>query len=81
MMRNAYAQLAVAPYSVRGRPGAPVATPLSWDELDDGTLTPGQFTIKTVPGRISAGSDPWAGLARRSSGLTRAQERLRRLTA
>ena len=81
VMRNAYAQLAVVPYSVRGRPGARVATPLSWDELDDGTLTPGQFTIKTVPGRISAGSDPWAGLARRSSGLTRAQQTLRKLAA
>ena len=81
MMRNAYAQLAVAPYSVRARPGAPVATPLSWDELDDSGLNPGKFTIKTVPGRISEGNDPWAGLARRGSGLTRAQERLRRLTA
>ena len=80
-MRNAYAQLAVAPYSVRARPGAPVATPLSWDELDDSGLNPGKFTIKTVPGRISEGNDPWAGLARRGSGLTRAQERLRRLTA
>ena len=81
VMRNAYAQLAVAPYSVRARPGALVATPLSWDELDDSGLIPGQFTIKTVPGRISEGNDPWAGLARRGSGLTRAQERLRRLTA
>jgi bifunctional non-homologous end joining protein LigD len=83
VMRNAYAQLAVAPYSVRARPGAPVATPLDWDEVND-KLSPGQFTIKTVPGRISAisgSNDPWRGLARRASGLARAQERLRRLTA
>jgi bifunctional non-homologous end joining protein LigD len=83
MMRNAYAQLAVAPYSVRARPGAPVATPLSWDELDD-KLRPGQFTIRTVPDRVSGrsrGDDPWAGLRRRAAGLTRARERLRRLTA
>src|SRR6266496_3036033 len=33
VMRNAYAQTAVAPYAVRARAGAPVATPLSWDEL------------------------------------------------
>ena len=84
VMRNAYAQLAVAPYSVRGRPGAPVATPLSWDELDDDKLSPGQFTIRTVPDRISGlgrGGDPWAGMGRRASGLARAQQRLRRLTA
>jgi len=84
IMRNAYAQLAVAPYSVRARPGAPVATPLSWDELDDEGLHPGQFTLRTVPGRIrEAGrtGGPWAGLARRRPGLARAQESLRRLAA
>ena len=39
-MRNAYAQTATAPYAVRGRPGAPVATPLHWAELDDTGLSP-----------------------------------------
>ena len=34
VMRNAYAQTAVAPYAVRARRGAPVATPLEWDELE-----------------------------------------------
>ena len=84
IMRNAYAQLAVAPYSVRARPGAPVATPLSWDELDDKELRPGQFTLRTVPGRVRGAGQaggPWAGLARRRPGLARAQESLRRLTA
>ena len=84
IMRNAYAQLAVAPYSVRARPGAPVATPLSWDELDDEGLRPGQFTLHTVPGRVRAAGrrgGPWAGLARRRPGLARAQECLRRLAA
>jgi bifunctional non-homologous end joining protein LigD len=83
VMRNSYAQLAVAPYSVRARPGAQVATPLNWDEVND-KLHPGQFTIKTVPDRISdlgRSGDPWAGMGRRGSGLTRAHERLRRLAA
>ncbi|MFI5808810.1 non-homologous end-joining DNA ligase [Streptomyces sp. NPDC051561] len=35
--RNGYAQTVVAPFAVRSRPGAPVAVPLDWDELD----TPG----------------------------------------
>jgi len=83
VMRNSYAQLAVAPYSVRARPGAPVATPLNWDEVND-KLRPGQFTITTLPDRISdlgRSGDPWAGMGRRGSGLTRAHERLRRLAA
>jgi len=84
IMRNAYAQLAVAPYSVRARPGAPVATPLSWDELDDEALRPGQFTLRIVPARIGGAGragGPWAGMARRRPGLARAQESLRRLAA
>lgn len=34
--RNAYAQTMATPYSVRARPGAPVATPIERDELDEG---------------------------------------------
>jgi bifunctional non-homologous end joining protein LigD len=84
VMRNAYAQLAVAPYSVRARPGAPVATRLHWDELADDKLQPGRFTLVTVPARISdlSGSRaPWAGMGKRGSGLAGARESLRRLAA
>jgi bifunctional non-homologous end joining protein LigD len=83
IMRNAYAQLAIAPYSVRARPGAPVATPLSWDEVEDKSLSPEQFTLRTMPGRIreSPAAGPWAGMARRRTGLARARTSLRRLTA
>lgn len=84
IMRNAYAQLAVAPYSVRARPGAPVATPLSWDEVEDKGLSPEQFTLRTLPGRIRASrpaAGPWAGMARRRTGLARAHTSLRRLAA
>jgi bifunctional non-homologous end joining protein LigD len=78
VMRNAYAQLAVAPYSVRARPGAPVATPLSWTELDDRALRPGQFTIATVQIR---GGDPWASMRRRRFGLGRARRAVARMAA
>jgi bifunctional non-homologous end joining protein LigD len=84
IMRNGYAQLAVAPYSVRARPGAPVATPLSWDELDNAALRPEWFTLHSVPDRIrKAGraGGPWAGLSRRRAGLARAATALRRLVA
>ena len=33
--RNTYGQTVVAPYAVRALPGAPVATPLAWDEVED----------------------------------------------
>jgi bifunctional non-homologous end joining protein LigD len=82
VMRNAYAQLAVAPYSVRARPGAPVATPLSWDEVEDKGLSPDQFTVRTLPDRVRdsrPAAGPWAGMARRRTSLAAARASLRRL--
>jgi bifunctional non-homologous end joining protein LigD len=88
LMRNGYAQTAAAPYTARGRPGAPVATPLHWAELEDEDLTPARHTVATVPGRVAAqdaagagpDGDPWAGMARHRPGLRRAAGRLARLT-
>jgi bifunctional non-homologous end joining protein LigD len=83
VMRNAYAQTVVAPYSVRARPGAPVATPLRWQELEDPSLTPHRFTLRTVADRLAqpGRSDPWAGLSRHRYGLARAAQRLGKLGA
>jgi len=83
VMRNAYAQTVVAPYTVRARPGARVATPLRWEELEDPGLAPGRFTLRTVGERLAqpGRSDPWAGLARRRYGLARAAQRLEKLAA
>lgn len=76
VMRNAYAQLVVASYSVRARPGAPVATPLSWPEVESVTLEPGQFTVSTIRARLDKAGDPWDGFARSGSGLAQASKRL-----
>jgi bifunctional non-homologous end joining protein LigD len=68
--RIGYAQHAVAPYAVRPRPNAPVATPIHWDELSDRTLRPDRWTIKTIGQRLADG-DPWAGMNRRARALPR----------
>jgi bifunctional non-homologous end joining protein LigD len=67
--RNAWAQTSVAPYSVRPRRGAPVATPISWDELDDADLRADRWTIRTVPDRVTANGDPWRDMWRHSRAL------------
>jgi bifunctional non-homologous end joining protein LigD len=69
--RNTYAQTAVAPYAVRAKPGAPVATPLVWEELSDAELSPARWTLRDVPERLSAHGDPWAGIARDAAPLPR----------
>jgi len=60
--RNGYAQTAVPPYAVRPKPGAPVATPLEWSELDDLTLTAHRYTLRTVFARLKTHPDPWRDL-------------------
>jgi bifunctional non-homologous end joining protein LigD len=81
IMRNAYAQTAVAPYSVRARRGAPVATPLEWDELDARGLRADRFTIGDIPKRLAGRPDPWAGMFRHARSLTGPARRLAKLHA
>ena len=79
VMRNAYAQTVVANYGVRGRPGAPVATPLSWQEVDDPGLEPGQFTLATVRARLAGTDDPWSDFTTSRHSLGQARNRLAKL--
>ena len=67
--RNAYAQHGVAPYAVRAKPDAPVATPLRWDELDDRSLRPDRWTLRTLPERLAGEGDAWAGIAKQARAL------------
>jgi bifunctional non-homologous end joining protein LigD len=76
VMRDSYAQTVVAPYSVRARPGAPVATPLHWAEVEDASLTPAQFTLRTVGERLASTPDPWAGMSRHRYDVATAHRRL-----
>jgi len=49
----------VAPYSPRPAPGAPVSVPIGWAELDDPSLRPDGFTIRTVLDRLAQRGDPF----------------------
>ncbi len=58
VLRNAYGATAVAPYAVRAREGAPVATPLSWSEVEAGAA-PQDWTLGNLPRRLGQKADPW----------------------
>ena len=74
-LRNDATSTAVGPYSTRSRPGAPVATPLAWPELDD-SLDPALLSVRTVPARIAAQeSDPWGDLQSVKQRLPRLEAR------
>jgi bifunctional non-homologous end joining protein LigD len=59
-LRNGRGATAVASYSLRARPGAPVALPLAWTEL--AKLQRGDaYTLRNVPALLKKRRDPWAG--------------------
>jgi bifunctional non-homologous end joining protein LigD len=61
-LRNGRGATAIAAFSTRARPGAPVATTLSWDELSP-AIKPNHFTVENVPARLrTLRRDPWADL-------------------
>ncbi|HVA32354.1 MAG TPA: DNA ligase D [Gaiellaceae bacterium] len=63
-------------YSVRPRPGAPVSTPLRWDEVNE-SLDPSTFTMNVVLERVRAHGDLFAGVLAAKQRLDRALTALR----
>lgn len=55
-LRNAPYSTSVAPWSLRARPGAPVAVPISWSEIEE--IDPNGVRFHEVRERF--GTDPWA---------------------
>jgi bifunctional non-homologous end joining protein LigD len=80
VMRNSYAQTAVAPYAVRAKPGAPVAVPLTWPEVASSRLTAQRYTVRNVFRLLAQRPDPWAGMFRQARGLNQAARRLEKMS-
>jgi bifunctional non-homologous end joining protein LigD len=61
-LRNSREATAIAPFSTRARPGAPVAVPLNWNELS--TLkAANRYTVLNISQRLNrVRTDPWAGI-------------------
>jgi DNA ligase D-like protein (predicted polymerase) len=58
--QNARDRTIASAYSIRPTPTATVSTPLRWDELPD--VTPGQFTVRSVPARFAELGDLHAAI-------------------
>jgi bifunctional non-homologous end joining protein LigD len=65
-LQNVRGKTLASAYSARASAFAGVSTPVTWDEIEAG-IAPEDFTIRTVPARLDAVGDLWAGL-RRSAG-------------
>jgi bifunctional non-homologous end joining protein LigD len=63
-LRNGRGATAIAPYSTRARPGAPIAVPVAWEELSP-ALKPNQFTLANLPARLARlKRDPWKDIGK-----------------
>ncbi|MGZ3632970.1 MAG: non-homologous end-joining DNA ligase [Parachlamydiaceae bacterium] len=60
--RNSYGQGAIGPYSLRAKEGAPIATPLYWEELDDENLNAQSYHLGNIFQRLKKEKDPWQGI-------------------
>jgi bifunctional non-homologous end joining protein LigD len=76
--RNGYGATFACAYAVRAKPGAPVSAPCTWEAIERGEVDPRSFTLRTEPGRVAAGGDPWAALYDRPFSLHDALDRLPR---
>ncbi len=81
VLRNAPAQHAVAPYTLRPKPGAPVAVPLRWDEVDS-SWQPQSTPLASLFRRLgSLAADPWEGFHDARVEAATIAHRLQALTA
>ena len=76
VLRNSYGATSVAPYAVRARPGAPVAAPLTWAEVEDQAFHPRRFSLKTMPERPESELAAWSDFPPRGVSLKAAQTAL-----
>jgi len=75
-LRNGFAATGVAPYAVRPKEGAPVATPLYWKEVEDPHLAPQKYTINNVFEKLKKEGDPWKGINKAARSIREARKLL-----
>jgi bifunctional non-homologous end joining protein LigD len=65
--RNAFGQTKVAPYTVRPKSGAPVATPVEWAELDH--INSRTYNVRNVLKQVADKGDPWKSMQKYATSL------------
>jgi bifunctional non-homologous end joining protein LigD len=74
-LRNGRGATSIAAYSTRARTGAPISTPLHWEELETGVRA-NTYTVRNLPERLeSLESDPWAGFLKARQSITAAMKK------
>lgn len=71
--RNSFGQTTVVPYGIRPKEGAPVATPIGWDEL---TSLPSSryYHLKNIFKRLALKTDPWKNIDQQAATINTAKK-------
>jgi bifunctional non-homologous end joining protein LigD len=77
--RNAPGATFAAVYAVRPKPDAPISAPCTWREIEQGSVVPRTFTLRTMAARIAEVGDLWRDLDGQARPLSESIERLERL--
>ena len=77
--RNGQGATFAATYAVRPKRGAPVSAPCTWQEIDDGSVSPQSFGLRTMSARLAQVGDLWATLHEHGASLVRPLEQLQGL--
>lgn len=74
-LRNGRGATSIAAYSTRARPGAPVSTPLFWEELET-DVRANTYNVRNLPERLaSLPADPWADFLKERQSITAAMKK------
>lgn len=73
-LQNTSGKTMACHYSVRPHKGAPVSTPLTWDEVEKGNVSPEKFNIKTVLERVKETGDLYKELLSKAQSLDKVME-------
>lgn len=76
VLRNGYGATAVGAYAVRALEGAPVATPVRWDEALASDMHPRRYTMANIHRRLARIEDPWADMDSGAVSLSALRSRL-----
>ena len=66
-------------FAVRAKDGAPVAMPISWEELGDGKLDARTWTVRNAVERMKSIEDPWKSLRAATAAAANCRSDFRRL--
>jgi bifunctional non-homologous end joining protein LigD len=73
-LRNGFGATTVAPYAVRAHEKAPVATPVTWQELLSSRMNSQKYTIKNIQQRVHKVGDIWKDMEKHAVTLTKARK-------